>query len=86
MQTLTEDLRRLYRCRTIKNCTVNCPKSLDPANSIHKMKTRHLASPPSRSEVLKIFSVESLQLAQRGYTANIKISQNKQVQHHPSTF
>ncbi|RVX23648.1 hypothetical protein VitviT2T_010647 [Vitis vinifera] len=46
VQALTEGLKSLYRCRTIKNCTVNCPKSLDPANAIHKMKTRHLVSQP----------------------------------------
>ncbi|KAK3419078.1 hypothetical protein EUGRSUZ_H04808 [Eucalyptus grandis] len=44
LQALTEDQKRLYRCRTIKNCTKTCPKSLDPADAIHKMKTRHLLS------------------------------------------
>jgi succinate dehydrogenase (ubiquinone) iron-sulfur subunit len=43
---LTEDERRLYRCRTIENCKATCPKSLNPADSIHKMKTRHLLSLP----------------------------------------
>ncbi|KAJ4715700.1 Succinate dehydrogenase [ubiquinone] iron-sulfur subunit, mitochondrial [Melia azedarach] len=46
LQALTEDQRRLYRCRAIKNCTENCPKSLDPADAIHKMKTKHLLSQP----------------------------------------
>ncbi|KAI8536220.1 hypothetical protein RHMOL_Rhmol10G0239200 [Rhododendron molle] len=46
LQALTEDKRRLYRCRTIKNCTATCPKSLDPAAKIHKMKARHLSSLP----------------------------------------
>ncbi|CAL9001459.1 unnamed protein product [Prunus brigantina] len=44
LQALTEDNTRLYRCRTIKNCTANCPKSLNPADAISKMKTRHLLS------------------------------------------
>ncbi|KAL5751525.1 hypothetical protein ACOSQ2_022032 [Xanthoceras sorbifolium] len=46
LQALTEDQKKLYRCRTIKNCTATCPKSLDPANAIHKMKTKHLLSQP----------------------------------------
>ncbi|CAB4283709.1 unnamed protein product [Prunus armeniaca] len=46
LQALTEDNMRLYRCRTIKNCTANCPKSLNPADAISKMKTRHLLSQP----------------------------------------
>ncbi|KAI3462058.1 hypothetical protein Pfo_018721 [Paulownia fortunei] len=46
LQALTEDQTRLYRCRTIKNCTATCPKSLNPANAISKMKTRHLLSQP----------------------------------------
>nr|POE67293.1 succinate dehydrogenase [ubiquinone] iron-sulfur subunit 3, mitochondrial [Quercus suber] len=46
LQALTEDHRRLYRCRTIKNCTATCPKSLNPAYAIHKMKSKHLLSPP----------------------------------------
>ncbi|XP_073281019.1 succinate dehydrogenase [ubiquinone] iron-sulfur subunit 3, mitochondrial [Primulina huaijiensis] len=46
LQALTEDHTKLYRCRTIKNCTATCPKSLDPANAIQKMKTRHLLSRP----------------------------------------
>ncbi|KAF8411482.1 hypothetical protein HHK36_004034 [Tetracentron sinense] len=46
LQALTEDQKRLYRCRTIKNCTNTCPKSLNPANAITKMKTHHLLSIP----------------------------------------
>ncbi|XP_048335549.2 succinate dehydrogenase [ubiquinone] iron-sulfur subunit 3, mitochondrial [Ziziphus jujuba] len=46
LQAVTEDQRRLYRCRTIQNCTAACPKSLDPAGAIHKMKTKHLLSQP----------------------------------------
>ncbi|KAL7131531.1 hypothetical protein ABFS83_12G009800 [Erythranthe nasuta] len=46
LQALTEDETRLYRCRTIKNCTATCPKSLNPANAINKMKTKHLLSQP----------------------------------------
>lgn len=33
LQALTEDMRKLYRCRTIRNCTITCPKSLDPARA-----------------------------------------------------
>ncbi|XP_047321146.1 succinate dehydrogenase [ubiquinone] iron-sulfur subunit 3, mitochondrial [Impatiens glandulifera] len=47
LQALTEDEKRLYRCRTIENCTKTCPKSLDPAAAIHKMKSMHLLSIPS---------------------------------------
>ncbi|CAI9109417.1 OLC1v1009235C1 [Oldenlandia corymbosa var. corymbosa] len=43
---LTENEKRLYRCRTIKNCTATCPKSLNPAGAINKMKARHLLSKP----------------------------------------
>ncbi|VVA37053.1 PREDICTED: succinate dehydrogenase [Prunus dulcis] len=46
LQALTDDHTRLYRCRTIKNCTATCPKSLNPADAINKMKTRHLLSQP----------------------------------------
>ncbi|KAL4645385.1 hypothetical protein ACB092_02G231600 [Castanea dentata] len=46
LQALTEDHRRLYRCRTTKNCTATCPRSLNPAYAIHKMKSKHLLSPP----------------------------------------
>ncbi|KAL3527752.1 hypothetical protein ACH5RR_012408 [Cinchona calisaya] len=46
LQALTENQKRLYRCRTIRNCTATCPKSLNPANAINKMKTRHLLSVP----------------------------------------
>ncbi|XP_065039412.1 succinate dehydrogenase [ubiquinone] iron-sulfur subunit 3, mitochondrial-like [Musa acuminata AAA Group] len=38
---LTEDEDKLYRCRTIKNCTAACPKSLDPAKAISAMRTIH---------------------------------------------
>ncbi|KAH7859883.1 hypothetical protein Vadar_006683 [Vaccinium darrowii] len=46
LQALTEDKRCLHRCRTIKNCTITCPKSLDLAAAIHKTKARHLLSVP----------------------------------------
>ncbi|KAK3033391.1 hypothetical protein RJ639_033898, partial [Escallonia herrerae] len=46
LQALTEDHKRLYRCRTILNCTATCPKSLNPASAINKMKARHLTSWP----------------------------------------
>ncbi|KAK9949638.1 hypothetical protein M0R45_005155 [Rubus argutus] len=44
LQALTEDDNKLYRCHIIKNCTATCPKSLDPADAIQKMKTMHLLS------------------------------------------
>ncbi|GER47613.1 succinate dehydrogenase iron-sulfur subunit [Striga asiatica] len=46
LEALTEDKTRLYLCRTIRNCTACCPKGLNPANAINKMKTRHLLSWP----------------------------------------
>ncbi|KAJ8557287.1 hypothetical protein K7X08_002912 [Anisodus acutangulus] len=46
LQGITEDKGRLYRCRTIRNCTACCPKSLNPANAINKMKTMHLIDRP----------------------------------------
>ncbi|KAL8160415.1 hypothetical protein V2J09_001952 [Rumex salicifolius] len=46
LQALTESKDKLYKCRAIGNCTVTCPKSLDPAGAISKMKTRHLLSLP----------------------------------------
>ncbi|XP_071722030.1 succinate dehydrogenase [ubiquinone] iron-sulfur subunit 3, mitochondrial [Rutidosis leptorrhynchoides] len=44
LKALTEDQTRLYRC--IQNCKATCPKSLDPADAINKMKTKHLLSKP----------------------------------------
>ncbi|KAI4387868.1 hypothetical protein MLD38_000259 [Melastoma candidum] len=46
LRAMTDDMRKLYWCRTIKNCTWTCPKSLDLAGAIHKMKARHLLSSP----------------------------------------
>ncbi|KAK9272238.1 hypothetical protein L1049_002609 [Liquidambar formosana] len=46
LQALTEDEKKLYKCRSIKNCTNTCPKSLNPAGAINKMKTKHLLSLP----------------------------------------
>ncbi|KAI4385370.1 hypothetical protein MLD38_003406 [Melastoma candidum] len=46
LRVMTDDMRKLYKCRTIKNCTRTCPKSLDPAVAIYKMKARHLLSSP----------------------------------------
>ncbi|XP_010547626.1 PREDICTED: succinate dehydrogenase [ubiquinone] iron-sulfur subunit 3, mitochondrial isoform X2 [Tarenaya hassleriana] len=42
LQAITEDNKKLYRCRAIKNCTATCPKGLDPAGAILRMKTMHL--------------------------------------------
>ncbi|GAA0140136.1 hypothetical protein LIER_01546 [Lithospermum erythrorhizon] len=50
LEALTDDEKKLYRCRTIKNCTACCPKSLNPANAIHKMKAKHLVSRPVEEE------------------------------------
>ncbi|MGZ9594742.1 MAG: succinate dehydrogenase iron-sulfur subunit, partial [Candidatus Liberibacter asiaticus] len=33
-----EDPFRLYRCHTIMNCTQSCPKGLNPAKAIAKIK------------------------------------------------
>ncbi|KAL1568036.1 Sdh2-3p [Salvia divinorum] len=50
LQALTDKEVRLYRCRTIKNCTATCPKSLNPANAINKMKTKHLFARPAEDK------------------------------------
>ncbi|KAI3933972.1 hypothetical protein MKW92_012074 [Papaver armeniacum] len=39
LQALTENEEKLYRCRTTKNCTACCPKSLNYASAINKMKS-----------------------------------------------
>lgn len=44
LQSLTEDQKKLYRCRTIQNCRVTCPKSLNPAKAINTMRAKHLYS------------------------------------------
>ncbi|WCJ31861.1 Succinate dehydrogenase [ubiquinone] iron-sulfur subunit mitochondrial [Euphorbia peplus] len=46
LQALTEDTKKLYKCRTIQNCKVTCPKSLNPADAINKMKIKHSYSRP----------------------------------------
>jgi succinate dehydrogenase / fumarate reductase iron-sulfur subunit len=33
-----EDTYKLYRCHTIMNCTQSCPKGLNPAKAISKLK------------------------------------------------
>jgi succinate dehydrogenase / fumarate reductase iron-sulfur subunit len=33
-----EDPFKLYRCHTIMNCTQTCPKGLNPAKAIGKVK------------------------------------------------
>ncbi len=38
-----EDPFRLYRCHTIMNCTRTCPKGLNPAEAIGKIKTMMVA-------------------------------------------
>jgi len=35
-----KDSFKLYRCHTIMNCTDACPKGLNPAKAIHKLKER----------------------------------------------
>ena len=39
-----DDVYKLYRCRTIMNCTEVCPKGLSPARSIERIKLRLLRS------------------------------------------
>ncbi|XP_058092139.1 succinate dehydrogenase [ubiquinone] iron-sulfur subunit 3, mitochondrial-like [Magnolia sinica] len=46
LQALTEDMKKLCRCRTIQNCTKTCPKSLNPAKAISMMSGQHLLSYP----------------------------------------
>lgn len=46
LQALTEDEKKLYRCRTIRNCTATCPKSHYPAKAISMMRAKHLLSLP----------------------------------------
>ena len=38
-----EDPMKLYRCRTIMNCTNSCPKGLNPGKQIAKIKTKAAA-------------------------------------------
>ena len=38
-----EDSFKLYRCHTIMNCTKTCPKGLNPAKAIAKIKKKMLA-------------------------------------------
>lgn len=33
-----DDVYKLYRCRTIMNCTEVCPKGLSPAQAIERIK------------------------------------------------
>jgi succinate dehydrogenase / fumarate reductase iron-sulfur subunit len=37
-----DDVYRLYRCRTIMNCTEVCPKGLSPSRAIERIRTRLL--------------------------------------------
>lgn len=37
-----DDVYRLYRCRTIMNCTEVCPKNLSPARAIEEIKLAQL--------------------------------------------
>ena len=37
-----DDVYKLYRCRTIMNCTEVCPKGLSPARAIEKIKIAQL--------------------------------------------
>jgi succinate dehydrogenase / fumarate reductase, iron-sulfur subunit len=39
-----DDVYRLYRCRTIMNCTEVCPKGLSPARAIEHIKLKLLGS------------------------------------------
>jgi succinate dehydrogenase / fumarate reductase iron-sulfur subunit len=37
-----DDVYKLYRCRTIMNCTEVCPKGLSPARAIEQIKLKLL--------------------------------------------
>jgi succinate dehydrogenase / fumarate reductase iron-sulfur subunit len=37
-----DDVYKLYRCRTIMNCTEVCPKGLNPAQAIERIKVQQL--------------------------------------------
>ena len=39
-----DDVYKLYRCRTIMNCTEVCPKGLNPARAIERIKLAQLRS------------------------------------------
>ena len=43
-----DDVYKLYRCRTIMNCTEVCPKGLSPARAIEHIRFALLRSPGSR--------------------------------------
>ncbi|CAM8986594.1 unnamed protein product [Rhodiola kirilowii] len=49
LQALTDKEQKLYRCRTIKNCTATCPKSLNPASAINRMKAKKVLSAAGRA-------------------------------------
>ncbi|KAL8227696.1 hypothetical protein R6Q57_015280 [Mikania cordata] len=49
LQALTENDKRMYRCRIIKNCTATCPKSLNPARAIRQMEAMKSRNPLSDS-------------------------------------
>jgi succinate dehydrogenase / fumarate reductase iron-sulfur subunit len=38
-----DDVYRLYRCRTVMNCTEVCPKQLSPSRAIERIRARLLA-------------------------------------------
>jgi succinate dehydrogenase / fumarate reductase iron-sulfur subunit len=40
-----DDVYKLYRCRTIMNCTEVCPKNLSPARAIEQIKLQQLKQP-----------------------------------------
>jgi succinate dehydrogenase/fumarate reductase-like Fe-S protein len=35
-----DDAMKLYRCKSIMNCTNTCPKGLNPAQAIGKLKQK----------------------------------------------
>jgi succinate dehydrogenase / fumarate reductase iron-sulfur subunit len=39
---LLDDVYKLYRCRTIMNCTEVCPKGLSPSRAIERIKLEQL--------------------------------------------
>jgi len=40
LDDLNSDMYRLFRCRTIMNCTEVCPKGLSPSRAIERLRLR----------------------------------------------
>ena len=46
-----DDLYRLYRCRSIMNCTTVCPKGLNPNAAIAKIRDEMIKSKTQPKEI-----------------------------------